>query len=43
MKYANLGATGTRVSRICLGCMTYQSVARCDRANCGCPQDAAPG
>ncbi len=23
MKYANLGSTGTRVSRICLGCMTY--------------------
>ena len=23
MKYTNLGSTGTRVSRICLGCMTY--------------------
>lgn len=25
MKYANLGNTGTKVSRICLGCMTYGS------------------
>jgi aryl-alcohol dehydrogenase (NADP+) len=25
MKYANLGSTGMRVSRICLGCMTYGS------------------
>ena len=25
MKYVNLGSTGTRVSRICLGCMTYGS------------------
>jgi 1-deoxyxylulose-5-phosphate synthase len=25
MEYTNLGSTGTRVSRICLGCMTYGS------------------
>ncbi len=25
MEYTNLGATGTRVSRLCLGCMTYGS------------------
>ena len=25
MKYVNLGATGTKVSRICLGMMTYGS------------------
>src|SRR5260221_9859040 len=23
MEYTNLGSTGTRVSRLCLGCMTY--------------------
>ena len=23
MKYTNLGSTGVKVSRICLGCMTY--------------------
>ena len=25
MRYVNLGATGTKVSRLCLGCMTYGS------------------
>ena len=25
MQYVNLGATGLKVSRICLGCMTYGS------------------
>src|SRR5437016_996096 len=25
MQYVNLGSTGTKVSRICLGCMTYGS------------------
>src|SRR5437588_12167353 len=25
MEYTNLGSTGTKVSRICLGCMTYGS------------------
>ena len=25
MQYVNLGATGLRVSKICLGCMTYGS------------------
>src|SRR5271170_5001962 len=25
MHYVNLGSTGTKVSRICLGCMTYGS------------------
>src|SRR5882724_7626997 len=25
MQYANLGTTGIRISRICLGCMTYGS------------------
>ncbi|MGH9638350.1 MAG: aldo/keto reductase, partial [Candidatus Angelobacter sp.] len=23
MEYTNLGSTGVKVSRICLGCMTY--------------------
>ena len=27
MQYANLGAAGLKVSRICLGCMTYGSSA----------------
>ena len=25
MEYTNLGSTGLKVSRICLGCMTYGS------------------
>src|SRR4051794_32546206 len=28
MEYANLGATGLKVSRVCLGCMSYGSRAR---------------
>jgi aryl-alcohol dehydrogenase-like predicted oxidoreductase len=27
MEYVNLGNTGLKVSRICLGCMTYGSPA----------------
>jgi aryl-alcohol dehydrogenase-like predicted oxidoreductase len=28
MEYVNLGRTGLKVSRICLGCMTYGAVER---------------
>src|SRR5262245_12858209 len=28
MKYANLGNTGLKVSRVCLGCMSYGDTAR---------------
>jgi len=29
MQYANLGKTGLKVSRFCLGMMTYDSTSRC--------------
>ena len=36
MEYVNLGKTGLKVSRICLGCMTYGDAGE-QRAACGGP------
>src|SRR3954469_23871321 len=40
MEYVNLGKTGLKASRICLGCMTYGSPAREGEANGGRPSGA---